>query len=25
VPNPRVYWLPLEVEYDPQTCASGPP
>ncbi|MFM7324213.1 MAG: energy transducer TonB [Nodosilinea sp.] len=25
VPNPRVYWLPLEVQYDPQTCASGPP
>ena len=25
LPNPRVYWLPLEVPYDPQTCASGPP
>jgi hypothetical protein len=23
--NPRVYWLPLEVQYDPKTCTSSPP
>lgn len=25
VTSPRVYWLPLEVQYAPQTCISSPP
>ncbi len=25
VAHPRVYWLAVEVPYDPQTCASSPP